>query len=420
MRYNKIFKLSLIFGIGVLFYCYEFFLRLLTGAYHEQIINHFGITTHINFSFLVSSYNLTYALMQIPAGLIIDKYGSKKTLVVATIICGLGNIMFVSDGYILALIGRLIVGIGSSFAFIGVLKLSRENLSNTHFGLFASIVISLGTFAAAASQQISVLLGSYNISWVNVFIYAGLIALPLALLFYFCIPAPTEKYNQLMPKLIISDSILLIKNHLIWLNSIWAGLIYVPTVVLTAQYGVYYFHSLYIISDYGGTQLITRLLMGWVIASPLIVILFNNIKNKFLIVTVPILSMLLVLYLINFKPIITHKYLIHYVFLFGLCSSVQVLVWQFFNQICSIRLTGIGIAITNMIITIITELGQLISGGVLDLINGNHMLYRFFNISYNVQFLGILFFLFITAGYLILLIFVKLFSKSQMQDNFNL
>ena len=402
MKHSELFKMTLIFGVGILFYCYEFFLRLLTGAYHTQIINHFGIVTNLNFSFLVSSYNLTYLLMQIPAGLIIDKYGSRKTLAIATIICGIGNIMFVLDGYMLALIGRLLVGAGSSFAFIGVLKLSRENLSNNYFGICASIIISLGTLAAATSQQVSALLGSSNISWINIFVYSGLIALPLSLLFYYCIPDSNKKNNTLMfGRVTINDYLSLIKNRWIWLNSIWAGLIYIPTVVLTAQYGVYYFHSLYNVSDYAGTQLITILLMGWVIASPLMVILFNKMSNKILTFTAILVFMLILLYLINFNHFMFQGSLISYVFLFGLCSSVQVLVWQFFNQICPIGLSGIGIAITNMIITMVTELGQLISGIALDLINSYPILYRLLCIDHNVQFLGILFSLFIIAGYLI-------------------
>ncbi|MDE5035627.1 MFS transporter, partial [Francisella tularensis] len=87
----------------------------LTGAYQEQIVEHFNISTHIGFYFLVSSYNITYLLMQIPAGILLDRSGSKKVLIGATILCGIGNIMFVSGEYELALFGRLLVGLGSSF-----------------------------------------------------------------------------------------------------------------------------------------------------------------------------------------------------------------------------------------------------------------------------------------------------------------
>ncbi len=403
----NILKINTVFFIGVIFYCYEFFLRLLTGAYQQQIIDYFHINTHICFSFLISSYNLTYLLMQIPAGLLLDKYGSKKILIIATLMCGLGNILFVLDGYALALFGRLLIGIGSSFAFIGVLKLSRETLPNKYFGLFASIVISLGTLAAAFSQQVSVFLAKYDIAWNHMFIYVGLIALPLSILFYLFIPKSAFNVKLMPTQFIIGLTMKLIKDRKIWLNAIWAGLIYIPTVVLTSQYGVYYFQTIYASSAYAGTQLITMLLLGWVVFSPIVVLLMNATHKLKSLVSICGLLMLGFLIIINFMPIMAHNHLFIYVFLFGVFSSVQVIVWQFFSKICSVEVSGVGIAVTNMIITGVTELGQLASGVVLDIVDRNRDLYQYIGLDYNVQFMGLLFILCVIFGFGLLLRFIQ-------------
>lgn len=141
-------RIFFILLIGISFYCYEFFKNSYRSI-SEQIVEYFHIQSHIGFSFLVSSYNITYLLMQIPAGILLDRFGSKKVLIVATLICGIGNILFIVGGFELAIVGRLLVGIGSSFAFIGVLKLTLENFDSKHFALVTSIIISLGTLAAA-------------------------------------------------------------------------------------------------------------------------------------------------------------------------------------------------------------------------------------------------------------------------------
>ena len=182
------FKLSLVLVVGISFYCYEFFLRILTGAYQEQIVEHFNLSTHIGFSFLVSSYNITYLLMQIPAGILLDRYGSKKVLISATILCGVGNIIFVSGGYELALFGRLLVGLGSSFAFIGVLKLTLENFESKYFPIITSLVISLGTLAAAFSQNISVIISHYD-TFLDKYLY----------LFWGYSPAPSTAFSNHNP-----------------------------------------------------------------------------------------------------------------------------------------------------------------------------------------------------------------------------
>jgi hypothetical protein len=53
-------------------------------------------------------------------------------------------------------------------------------------------------------------------------------------------------------------------------------------------------------------------------------------------------------------------------FIFGSCSASQVLVWHFFNKSCPVHIAAVGIAFTNMIITAVTEIGQLGTGLAID------------------------------------------------------
>jgi MFS family permease len=358
------FKVFILLNAGVLFYCYEFFLRILTGAYREQIINHFDITTNIGFSFLISSYNITYLLMQIPAGIILDRYGSKKTLICATLICGIGNIIFIYGGFNTALLGRLLVGVGSSFAFIGVLKLTIENFNAKHFAIITSLVISLGTLTAAFSQNISLFISSLDVSWIHIFVYSGVMSIPLAILLYFCIPTIDNPTN-IMPKFkdIFAVAKVLARNKLLWSNAIWAGLIYIPTIVLTSQYGVLYFSETYGLDSIQAGIMITSIFMGWVMFSPIITTLGNRINTNIIIYSTIFMATITILAL-NFGVFKGQVILV--AFIFGSCSASQVLVWYFFNKSCPVHIAAVGIAFTNMIITAVTEIGQLGTGLAID------------------------------------------------------
>ncbi|APC92284.1 MULTISPECIES: MFS transporter [Francisella] len=392
------FKLSLILVVGISFYCYEFFLRILTGAYQEQIVEHFHLSTHIGFSFLVSSYNITYLLMQIPAGVLLDRFGSKKVLISATLLCGIGNVIFVTGDYELALFGRLLVGLGSSFAFIGILKLTLENFESKYFPIITSLVISLGTLAAAFSQNISVIISHYDTSWINIFIYSGVISIPLALLFQIIIPH--EKYSAtLMPKFseILSRGKQLIKNSLIWKNAIWAGLLYTPTVILTSQYGVLYFKQSYGFDSIYSTTMITAIFVGWIIFSPIMTYLCNRFNDK-KIIAISIIGILLVSILINAQML--KNYAIIIAFLFGTFSASQVLVWYYFNKICPPSFAAVGIAITNMLITLVIEIGQLGAGLAID--SGAH-----FNIQANTS---------ITLTFIVVLVLAFIIMKNMVKN----
>ncbi|MDA7742045.1 MFS transporter [Francisellaceae bacterium] len=285
--------LSLIFISGLLFYCYEFYLRILPGAYADQIMTFFK-SGPFEYSFLVSSYNITYLAMQIPAGLLLDRFGNRRVLVAAVLLCGIGNAVFVFDSYNISIVGRLLVGLGSSFAFVGVLKLCREYLSARYFAFLASIVISVGTLAAAYAQQISTIVSS-SIDWREVFVWSGGASLIIAMVIWFALGKTQKRLakQETLPdlKTSISQAAALLKNRGIWLTALVGGLLYVPTVVLTAQWGVYFFEHEYGLTQEVSARAITIILLGWVVFSPIVGFLADRFaKEKALILILSLIS----------------------------------------------------------------------------------------------------------------------------------
>ncbi len=102
--------------------------------------------------------------------------------------------------------------------------------------------------------------------------------------------------------------------------------------------------------------MITALFIGWVIFSPINTILCKKISTNKIIGLSVLLSIIIILI---FNAGIMSNSAMILVFLFGSVSASQVLVWHHFNKICPPSIAAIGIATTNMIITLVTELGQL-------------------------------------------------------------
>ncbi|ANH77543.1 hypothetical protein FSC845_02960 [Francisella persica ATCC VR-331] len=102
--------------------------------------------------------------MQIHAVVLLDRFGSKKYLLALLYCVVFDNVIFVSGGYELALFGKLLVRLGSSFAFIVIIKLTLENFESKYFQIITSLVISLSTLAAAVfSQNISIIISHYSV-----------------------------------------------------------------------------------------------------------------------------------------------------------------------------------------------------------------------------------------------------------------
>lgn len=131
MSYSKRKQSSLLIGciicsVAALFYCYEFILRATPGIMLPQLMHAFKVNAHA-IGLLASSYYLLYTPLQIPSGLLVDRYGPKRLLCVSITLCTLGCfIMHQSHHLSIAAYGQLFIGAGSAIAFVGALKLAKK------------------------------------------------------------------------------------------------------------------------------------------------------------------------------------------------------------------------------------------------------------------------------------------------------
>ena len=65
-----------------------------------------------------------YAAMQVPTGILVDRFGPRRMLLVATVIMGSAQLMFSQvESYPLALVARGLLGCGDAMTYISVLRL---------------------------------------------------------------------------------------------------------------------------------------------------------------------------------------------------------------------------------------------------------------------------------------------------------
>ena len=98
------------------------FLRMSTAVISDNLSNELGFNS-IEISNIASFTLYSYAFMQIPAGVIIDKFGARNISSLGMIIAGLGSILF---GFIqnieLAYLSRVMVGAGTSVILLSMFK----------------------------------------------------------------------------------------------------------------------------------------------------------------------------------------------------------------------------------------------------------------------------------------------------------
>ncbi|WP_228771347.1 MFS transporter [Actinokineospora iranica] len=114
-----------------------------------------------------------YALMQIPTGLLVDRFGPRRMLTAAAVLMGLGQVLFaVAATYPLALVARGVLGLGDAMTFVSVLRLIAAYYPPRRYATFAAITAALGAVGnLAATLPLTLLLA--DAGWTATFAVAG-------------------------------------------------------------------------------------------------------------------------------------------------------------------------------------------------------------------------------------------------------
>ena len=97
---------------------------------------------------------LVYVLFQVPAGLLADRLGPRRTLVMGMAAMMIGSCLFaLGPGIEIAVAGRFLIGLGDSLIFLNVIRLAALWFPRARYGLVSGltgVVGGLGQVASAA------------------------------------------------------------------------------------------------------------------------------------------------------------------------------------------------------------------------------------------------------------------------------
>jgi MFS family permease len=168
------------------------------------LMHDFG-TDAAGIAMLASSYFWGYTLMQIPAGLLVDRYGVKRVVLVSMTASSLGSAAFALAPNLLDVFAaRLIIACGDALVFTALLKLVAQSFSDERFGVMSGIsqvsgyvggVIATTPLAAAVT----------GFGWRACFLFIALIGLAnLAFAKFALKPNPASRDNKTLKSVVVA------------------------------------------------------------------------------------------------------------------------------------------------------------------------------------------------------------------------
>jgi MFS family permease len=141
----------LIWGAGVLVYIIAVFQRTSLSVAGVEAGQRFGIGASVLATFSVAQL-VVYAGMQIPVGILLDRFGSRRLLVTGSGLMAVGQLAFALVPDVRLAIGaRMLVGVGDAMIFVSVLRLVAIWFPPRRNPIFVQLTGVIGQLGSVAS-----------------------------------------------------------------------------------------------------------------------------------------------------------------------------------------------------------------------------------------------------------------------------
>ncbi len=169
-----------IWALGALSFGYAFFHRVAPSVMVTELMRDFAVGGAA-LGNLSALYFYAYSGLQLPIGIILDRFGARITLTTSLLICAVGGLVFSTAETIqVAYVGRLLIGMGSGVGFLGSLVLIGHWFPQSRFAMLSGMTMTIAMFAAVGSQApLSLLVDS--LGWRDTIYYGSIAGLGLAL-----------------------------------------------------------------------------------------------------------------------------------------------------------------------------------------------------------------------------------------------
>ena len=169
----------MVWGVGASFYLMAFFQRVAPAVMTDALMREFqiGAAALGNLSAL---YFYSYVAMQIPTGIIADRWGPRRLLSAGALVAAIGTLLFaLAPGMLLVGTGRLLIGASVAVAFVGLLQLTNNWFPPRYYAMAAGMALFVGIIGAVcAGPPLRLLVEGYG--WRATILVSSLVTFAIA------------------------------------------------------------------------------------------------------------------------------------------------------------------------------------------------------------------------------------------------
>lgn len=355
--------------LGAAFYCYGFFQRVAPSVMVGELMRDFAVGATIA-GVLSSLYFYTYAGLQIPIGLLLDRWGPRRMLTAAALLSALGSALFaVAPSLMPAYLGRALIGVGASVTWVGTLKLISVWFPPHRFAVLTGLTMAMG-MAGAVGGQAPLAAAVTSFGWRGTLWGAAVVALIIGAATWIIVrdrkDAAEVKVDAPPGQGLMSGLKIALHNPQTYFAAAFGAMITAPMLSFAGLWGVPYMMQTHGLSRADAAIATSVILVGWGFGSPLVGWFTDYIGQRRLPMLITATGALLSLNAALYLPDLPIGALYVLFFLAGLFSGGIVLCFATGREHNPAWAGGAALGIVNMSVMSTGAIFQPLVGWLLD------------------------------------------------------
>ncbi|QEY52400.1 MFS transporter [Legionella longbeachae] len=353
---------------ATLFFFYEFIQGNMFASIAANIMQDYRIQAD-KMAWLSSIYYLSNVLFLFVAGMVLDRFSIKNTLLIAMFLCVASTFLLAySHSFYTALFCRFITGIGSAFCFLGPVRLASHWFPPRRMALVTGAIVTMamagGMLAQYPLTKLVLLVG-----WRQAVQDVGILGFAMLIVMFFWIkerPAVAIKQNA-KPINVMSAAKKAYLNTQYLRAAFYASLMNMAIAVFGAMMGTLYLEQRLDISSAQASIINGMLFLGAIIGSPLVGWISDKIGLRIVPMKVGVITSFLTLLAVLYLPV-SYSAMAFLFFLLGFFTSAQVISYALVAESSSPAMTATAVSV----ISILTQGGYIIYQNLFSYLLTNH------------------------------------------------
>lgn len=369
----------IIWTIAASFFFYKYLLQVSPSVMTDDLMQAFQVHG-AGLGNLSAFYFYAYLIMQIPVGVMLDRFSPRLLTTSAIFLCSISTYIFSqTDTFWLACFSRALMGAGAAFAAVSCFKLAAVWFSPKRFALVSGMFMTAAMLGAVGGQMpLSLLVQS--VGWRMALEIVSGMGIVLGIIYFLVLrDKPKKTVHPIQNKEKISHLLKrIVTNKQTWALSLYSGLAFAPVSVFGGLWGVPFLEKAYHLSRTDAALAISCIFIGFAAGAPFWGWFSDYIRRRKPVLFIGTFSALLCLIAVLYSPSQTLSFLMILLFCFGFGASGFFTSFAMIRELFSLVLVATVLGIMNTFNAVFEALFEPLVGAILDLtwdgttLNGMH------------------------------------------------